>query len=394
MSIQETSRKQLKRRLIAKFRLERTLLFPALIWEKLSRAIESDPLKVYFRYKNVNLDLHPWFKRYYTTPPVKYCNLRSAKLFHWITAPSVINKTPFVVEPNDHPLSAVASLSPVPVEPAQVIDSMRRAVELVYHDPSCKKIVVESTGQWELFKRYCPEVLHKCEIIRIGTIPKPIESIDFSHTVTSITFLCLASDFDKKAGDLLLDAWFEFPHRHKHRLILACPFVPEAYRQRAQNGNVTFVLKAPLSKREKDQLYRNSDVAIGPLHVDGGSNLWEAMEYGLPIITMRCQRSKDQVMNDNGFVAEVPFYFYDEGYGIEWPTWSEFFRLLKEAKKRGDFDITKKDFIKAFTFFNDNPEKISEMGKRSYELAANEYSLANRNIQLKRVYQDIHDGKL
>jgi hypothetical protein len=94
-------------------------------------------------------------------------------------------------------------------------------------------------------------------------------------------------------------------------------------------------------------------------------------------------------MNNNGIVVDVPFYFYDEGYGTEWPTWAEFFRLLEKAKSRGDFDQTKDGFVNAFTFFTDNPDKIIEMGKRSHGLAKNEYSLTLRNEQLFRIYQDI-----
>ena len=50
---------------------------------------------------------------------------------------------------------------------------------------------------------------------------------------------------------------------------------------------------------------------------------------------------------------------------------------------------SKDGFVKAFTFFTGNPDQIIEMGKRSYELAENEYSLTQRNQQLRRIYQDI-----
>ncbi len=389
MSIQETSRKQLKRKLIDTFGLARVLSLPALAIERLYRAVDSDPLRVYFRYKHINLDLHPWFERYYHSPAVKYCNREKAKLYHWISYPDVLDNKPFILEPNDHPLTVIGVLKPIPIEPKDVIRNMNEGKELVYNNPNCKKVIVESTGQWELFERYCPEILDRCEIIRLGTIPKRIDFFKSLNDNDPIVFICLASDFTKKGVDLLLDAWAEFKFNNKHKLILACPNVPNNYKIKAEKQNVTFISKAPLTSKEKDSLYRQAHVAIGPLHTDGGANLFEAMEYGLPLITMRCQRSKDQVMNNNGFVADVPFYFYDEGYGTEWPTWRSFFSLLENAKSRGEFDMTKEAFLKAFIFFNDHPEKIHEMGKGSYDLAINEYSLLNRNQRLREIYEDI-----
>jgi hypothetical protein len=392
MSIQETNKKQFKRKLINLFGIERLLTLPSLGLEMIDRAVKSDPLKIYFRYKHINADLHPFFERYYQPPSIKYCNRRDAKMYHWISYPDILDNKPFILEPNDHPLSVIGVLNPIPIEPIDVIKNMNKGIELVYDNPKCKKVLVESTGQWELFERYCPQVLNKCEVVRLGTIPK--RKIIINTPKESINFLCLASDFKKKAVDILLDAWFEFPHRAKHNLIIACPFIPVDYQKRGLKENVKFILKAPLSIKEKDALYREANVTIGPLHIDGGANLLESMEYGLPFITMRSQRSKDQIMNNNGFVADVPFYFYDDGYGAEWPTWNSFFNLIEKAKLRGDFDITKIDFINAFNFFNDNPHKIEEMGINSYEMGLNEFSLEKRNKQLRQIYQDINDGLL
>ncbi len=389
MAINTVLRKTILRRLLVRCHLARVSLFPMLTLERMKRALNHDSSMVHFRYKHRSLDIHPWFERYYSTPPVNYCNFMKAQCYHWILRPDVINEIPFIIEPNDHPLSVVGALPVVPIEPADVLKHKDRAIEMVYNIPECRRIVVESTGQMELFKRYCPDVIDKCEIVRLGTIPQKSNFENAPDAISKIQFLCLASDFSNKGVDLLLEAWFEFPGRKKHQLTLACPSVPEEYKKKADCENVRLILKAPLSVKEKDVLYSGAHVAIAPLHVDGGANTMEAMEYGLPVITMRSQRSHDQVMNNNGMVIEVPFYFYDEGYGVKWPTWSEFFRLLGVAKSRGDFDKTKEGFIKAFTFFADNPDQIIDMGERSHDLAKNEFSLTTRNAQLCKIYQDI-----
>ena len=311
MAINIILRNQFKTRLIIKLHLAKVVLFPALTLEKMYRGINHDAIMVYFPYQHLSLNNHPWFERYYRLPPVNYCNFTQAKCYHWISSPDVINETPFIVEPNDHPLSVVGALPFVPLEPADVLKHKDRAIELVYQNPQCKRIVVESTGQMELFKHYCPGIIDNCEIVRLGTIPNKANFIDAERLMSRINFLCLASDFTRKGVDLLLDAWFAFPGRTKHQLTLACPYIPEKYKKRAENENVKLILKAPLSTQEKETLYRDAHVAIAPLHVDGGANVMEAMEYGLPLVTMRSQRSHDQIMNNNGIIVDVPFYFYD-----------------------------------------------------------------------------------
>ena len=382
MSIQDTAKKQLKHKLIAKFHLKKLISLPGLSREIIQRATHHDPLKVYFRYQHIDLYTHPIFDRLYKHPPLAYCNLWNANLYHWISSPDRYDDKPFIIEPNDHPL-APTGLS----QPIDVINNISKA-KSIYSLPQCKKILVEFTGQLELFQRYCSEVLPKCEIVRGGSIPKIIDFNQSEKTLDQLTFLCLASDFVKKGVDLLLDAWFEFSDRKKHKLLLVCPWVPENYANRALNENVIILKKAPLSPNEKDVLHSQAHVAIGPLHIDGSANMIEAMEFGLPIITMRYHRSQDLIMNNNGFVAEVPFCFYDEGYGYEWPTWEEFFRVLSSAKLNGDFDKTKEDFVKSFQYFSDNPLEVINMGKRSYELAKDEFSLTKRNKQLLKIYKE------
>ena len=351
--------------------------------------MNHDPLRVYFRYQHRSLDNHPWFERYYRIPPLNYCNFKQARSYHWMFFPDILDDKPFIIEPNDHPFSAVGILSPVPIEPGDVLKNSKKVLERVYQNRLCKKILVESRGQWELFHRYCPEVLNKCEIVRLGTIPQEEPSLKADQGIDQINFLCLASDYTRKGVDLLLDAWLEFSSRSRHQLTIACPWIPEKYKIKARGENITFILKAPLTSQGKDILYRNAHVVVGPLHIDGSGNIMEAMEYGLPFITMRSQRAQDQTMNHNGIVVDAPFYFYDEGYGVQWPTWDVFFHLLEEAKSRGDFNITKEGFIKAFDFFSNNPQEIYAMGQRSYSLAKNEYSLATRNQQLLTIYKNL-----
>jgi len=356
---------------------------PIKVTAEIFTRIKHHPLNVYYRYKYKIFPFHPAFERYYEHPPLRYCLFRSARLYHWLHHPDVINQKPFVIEPNDHPFAPA-----IEYEPEKNLQKKEDVLKL-YQTAQCKKILVESSGQMELFKYYFPEILSKCEIIRLGAIPRvSIDEIKSKNT-QNLTFLCLASDFVLKGVDLIIDSWCALKSKDNIKLILCCPNVPESYRKKI-SAEKTIILntKAPLNESEKHQLHLQAHVVLAPLHIDGGGNVIEAMEYGLPIITFRCQRSADQVMNKNGFIVDVPFYYYDtEGWGIRWKTKEEFLKILENSKKNGGFSKTLEELTSHYQFFQKNPTAAIEMGVKSLLLAENEFSLKNRNTKLLIIYK-------
>ena len=104
-------------------------------WE---RSRHGGAPKVYFRYKNYRT--HPGFASYYDRPPVPWSNWCSADLQHWINYPKIIDCRPFLVESNDHPLSAVAWKKRVS-EPAGVL-GLIAAAQNVYEHKNCKAILI------------------------------------------------------------------------------------------------------------------------------------------------------------------------------------------------------------------------------------------------------------
>jgi glycosyltransferase involved in cell wall biosynthesis len=349
--------------------------------QKTFRFLDSDSLKVFYPYRNL-LHTHPFFMRYYNYPPLNYSNLCNANLCHWVShIPKNLEHLPFILEPQDHPLSVTAQL-----EPIDAISRIKKAID-VYMSSNCKKILVESEGQLSLFKRYFPEsVIAKTEIVRLGSLAQSINLKKIINPSHELVYLCLASDFERKAVDLLIQAWRDSSAKLKCKLILACPNVPQEMWDSLKKENVQLIAKAPLTEREKYELHSIAHVVIAPLHVDGGANIIEAFEFGLPVITMRSQRSF--IRGGNGWEVDVPFYFYDEGYGKEWPTFARFWELVDDAKKNHAFDITIQGFVNIFDQISKSPEKLFVMGNASYELAKGEFSLENRNATLRKIYRE------
>lgn len=349
--------------------------------QKFWRYICHGKPNVFFPYHSL-INTHPFFIRYYQHPPLGYCNARNAELAHWINSPeNILGNLNHVIEPNDHPLSVLRL-----TEPRDVIRNVDKAIEIYMRD-SCKKILVESEGQLKLFKRYLPEsVIEKTEIIGLGAVPKIILPEVKNKPLSKITFLCLASDYQRKAVDIVISSWINSEAKNNSVLILACPNVPQSIENILKQNNVVLIKKAPLTTEEKAILHKKSHVSVAPLHIDGGTNILEAFEFGLPVITMRSQRSF--VNKKNGWEVDVPFYFYDEGYGNEWRTWGEFWETLSASKKGGLFDQTINDLTLLFNQIIRNPEVISNMGCAAYEDASNGLSLNLRNSRLLRIYQD------
>jgi hypothetical protein len=352
-----------------------------LLSQIISRHIRFSTPRVFFPYRNL-LNTHPIFLRYYKNPPLHYSNFQSSQLAHWINAPDKSLPDIFhIIEPNDHPL-CVTGFS----EPKDVIASIDKAID-IYCNASCRKILVESKGQLELFKRYLPEsVIRKTEIIGQGTVAKEVDFNQKWGAIKSPTFLCLASDFQRKAVDILVKAWLESNAKKNCVLVLACPNTPPEFNSIFEKNNIKLIRKAPLTSLEKAVLHKNAHVSIAPLHVDGGTNIIEAFEFGLPVITMRSQRS--YVNPRNGWEVDVPFYFYDSGYGRDWLTWNEFWNQLSGAKKAGKFDSTINELCFIFNKISQSPEILVNMSIYAHGEASGELSLSNRNIRLLEIYKE------
>jgi glycosyltransferase involved in cell wall biosynthesis len=385
MSIQRTKSRKKKHIIFNKTRLISVGFLLSAFFQALGRLFSCSNPKVYFRYYNP-YRTHPTFIRFYKHPPLNWSTRYAAELLHWISSPDIIDQRPFVIEPNDHPLSPTRMS-----EPVDVLENQQKAIDIYLHS-GCKKIFVESVGQMKLFQHYCPEeVIQKSTIIAaLPTIPKDVDWKKRSGEIERPVFLCLASDYTSKGVDLLIQAWMETPERKDGELVIVCSEIPNGVTSKIKNENIKIVPKAPLTESEKDSLHRSAHIVIAPQHIDGGGNMFEAIEWGLPIITMRSQRHEGLLGNNNGFFADVPFYFYDyEFYGTRWKTFEEFFSVLKEEKQRGEFNTTVEELKQHIRHFFLNPDDIIKMGKKSYEYASGKLSLENRNAKLLSIYNEI-----
>jgi glycosyltransferase involved in cell wall biosynthesis len=350
-------------------------------WE---RARHGGAPKVYFRYKNYRT--HPGFASYYDRPPVPWSNWCSADLQHWINYPKIIDCRPFLVESNDHPLSAVAWKKRVS-EPAGVL-GLIAAAQNVYEHKNCKVIIIPCDGFKNLFTYYFSEAVCK-KLIKIPTAVCNPHEIDWiARSQMPVAFCCLASDYSLKGVDLVLRAWLSTEKRNKSKLILACPNIPPDIRQKILGEkSINLIEKAPLSLAEKDAIFRGSHISLAPTHVHGGTNVNEGLEYGHTPIMFEYHL---KMFQDFGSTIPVPYYFYTpNGYGKRWKTFQEFFFHLSADKKAGVFDSVVEALIQKISTMIDNPEIVINAAKKDFLLSTNRFSVDTRNKKLLHIYSEI-----
>jgi glycosyltransferase involved in cell wall biosynthesis len=342
--------------------------------------VSSSP-RVFFRYKTYHT--HLAFNSYYDTPPLPWSNWTSAEIGHWINYP-ISTRLPFVIEVNDHPLSAGAYNKRVE-EPWQILEQIGTA-HSVYSHTNCRMILMPCEGFRDQFSYYFPgEFQEKMTILPTATCQ--LKQVDWKlRESTPLTFACLASDYTRKGVDLVLKAWLS---RHKPKgvkLIIACPNIPKQILISIKGDkSIVAITKAPLSAIEKHEILNISHVSIAPTHVHGGYNVIEGIEYGhAPILFRYHLRAFDSL----GWHVSVPYHFYTpELYGKEWRTFEEFFSRLAADKAVGLFDNTIEELSQIISTLLSDPAVAFTSGKESYMIGLTQFSAQNRNKKLIDLYK-------
>lgn len=383
MSIQEVTPKKIFSK------IENILLIS---YQFFNRTFTSKNIKVFFRYYTKNT--HPSFKRFYENPPVPWANGLRYDLAHWINYPAWKNNSPYIIEINDHPLSAVSYKTRGLHEPIEILNHITDAYD-VYADKKCVKIVMSDNGYKSfdtLFKHYFgDEFSHKIARVNSpGCIPK-IESLNLERGL-KLGVACLASDYELKGVDLVIDAWRSIEDKQGWKLYLACPNIPiDVLNSIKSDQSIIVIDKAPLSESEKKGILTKCSVTLAPTHVHGGANIIEGMEYGHAIIHFE---THFDVFDDVGEKILVPYHFYiPTRYGIDWKTFLEFKDRLRVDKRNGLFLSTTDTLARAISKNMQDLSRVIMLRKNVLKLAYGEYSLVHRNSTLNCLYKSIVSQK-
>jgi glycosyltransferase involved in cell wall biosynthesis len=302
---------------------------------------------------------------------------------HWINYPAIVTKIPFLLECNDHPLSAVSYTKRGLHEPVEILERIDQAAA-VYALPQCRSIAIPCEGYRYLFEHYFGSIFNS-KFIQLhipGCITEDIHPIR-SETAS---FLCLASDYELKGVDLLIEAWLSIENKGSARLVIACPNVPEDVVRKTES-QIKFILKGPLSNVEKKSLLSGSNVSIGSMHVHGGGNIFEGMEYGHAVIYFQTHST---FFREIGQEIPVPYYFYlPSHYGIHWKTFADFRAILRQDKRNRVFGNTIEQLAVAIKRYIEHPDLLYKDRRGALSAARGYASLDARNAKLRQIYGQI-----
>ena len=203
-----------------------------------------------------------------------------------------------------------------------------------------------------------------------------------------VRFLSIASDFQKKAVELLIEAFIE--SNSLGELTLVCHNVPDDLKKKfLKNHNIILIEDLLLSDKKKDFLYRNSDIYINTTHIDSGAVVINALEFGLPIITNTYHQGKSYIINNNGISLSEPMRYYDpKNYGINWNSTEEYLRQVDLIKKNGGYFDFQRQLINSLKYYEEQPNNILSHGLKSLELAKIN-SLEKSNQVLRNLYNQV-----
>jgi multiple antibiotic resistance protein len=295
----------LKYKILSKFRLIKFYDYFLKILQMLSRKLTSfflltkDHEKVFFPY--YSHFSHPQIKKrfYGKEAPQYWSTLESSKIVHCLQHSRLeYSGKKIIIEPNDNCLVIGGFLN---TNKADELVSRSKEINDYICSSAVAKILV---GNDELLNHasyyYSSDALKKFvtypQMACVSAVTRNYLSQKNSELLSkrNIKYLSIASDFKIKAVDLLIEAFSE--SYSSGELTLVCHNVPENIRQKIlANKNIFLIEDLPLLNKKKDQLYRDSDVYINTTYIDGGSVAWNALEYGLPIITHTYHRGKGLV---------------------------------------------------------------------------------------------------
>ena len=356
--------------------------------QALSRSFTHESPYVYFRYRSSHI--HPGFSRFYDNPPLKWTTKKNAKLLHWISYPDFVDDRPFIIEPNDHALSA-HGWKGSPTSSAANLDKLILDSRELYEKKNCKAIILSSKKNVDIFKTYMPKKLWSKLVILPSDIGVIAAEFDLSIRKKSglLKFLCMPSDFERKGLQIVLKAWSNIEKKHNARLTIVCPKFP-TWLKKNEFKNVKWIEEGPLSIKSKKELYSSHHVTLCPSLIDGGGDIIESIEFGIPSIVSAHHRTESLLFNGAGYIVSSPYQYYDvKHYGITWKSIDEYLRIVNKAIDKGEYEPVITEWKKYLLKYINDRSLSDVQGRNVCNVSASVLSNSRRNSMLRNLYKKI-----
>ena len=251
----------------------------------------------------------------------------------------------------------------------------------------CKGIIIWSYGSLKEMEKYIDvsSIKKKIYIIR-----PTIKEINLNRVEENKIFrlLNIANRFWSKGTFMVIEAFKIFNKKYNNTTLnLVCNDIPKNFN--IPKG-VYIKNTSKLKKKDKLNLFANSDVFLHPTLQDAYGVYIEALAYKLPIISSSIY-DKNEVVLDNvcGFLINSPLTMFDSKVGIEFNNYEEFVALIKKKYKAGVFDEMINQIANKIEYLYLNKNILVQMRENCHTHFKKKFSLNKRNKKLKKMYIEI-----
>ncbi len=291
-------------------------------------------------------------------PNIKFCKDDSVDLIHCAHCECILSKKPWVVD-----VENFETFGPVSVKTPQG----RYILEKILKNQSCKKILPWSLSAKNEIEKYIKDshIRSKIKVLYPGM---PINKEPTRKSYERINLLFIARYFYDKGGLYVLEVFDKITKRYDNVYAFFRSNVPlKIMKKYKKNSRIIFL--GWLSPDELKKILRLSHVFVYPGFTDTfGFGIVEAMSYSMPIVTVDGFARRELVQDDiNGFVISRPKTF-------------SYYRV---------HPLIVKQLIEKTSYLIENTKAMRYMGKKSWKIAKNKFSIEKRNKNLREIYEEV-----
>jgi glycosyltransferase involved in cell wall biosynthesis len=255
---------------------------------------------------------------------------------------------------------------------------------------NCKKIICISNSAKNSVINFFKDkaITEKCEVSYPYVSPK---KINIKKPSKKIKLLFVSSDFYLKGGRELVNAFKKLSITYNNlelNIITKKKSILEKDLILIKKLKNVFLIEANMDKRKLyEEYYFKSDLFVMPTYQDSfGLVFLEALSCGLGIISTDMFAVRELVENGkNGFLLKSPVRYFNKDDTPNKKWWS----LSIHSFSRDYPDFFKgieKELESVLSSLIENPQKIFELKKSSFEKYEKEFSEDLRKENLKRIY--------
>ncbi|MDD9954374.1 MAG: glycosyltransferase family 4 protein [Candidatus Woesearchaeota archaeon] len=246
---------------------------------------------------------------------------------------------------------------------------------------NCKAILPYSrVGKEGMIGLFGKTIAKKITICRNAVLPPKTvakkKHKDFTMLFTGSSNI--ADNFYSRGGKEMVHAFLALAEKYTDvKLVLRCS-VPKRERQLLKGKNV-IIHEGLLDRETFEGLFTKSDVYLFPAYIGYGLTVYEAMSWGLPIVTADIMENGEPITNGvNGFKVRPPHIDF-------WLPGQPDYYFTGRTDRTLDVAYVER-LVAKLEYLYVHPKKRARMGRANRQKARKLYSLTAKNKVLKKVF--------